>query len=548
VDKQNGDGTAALEKALDVLDAIGSSAEGMNQVALSEQLAIPRTTLYRLLATLTARGLVRRDSHKRVYRLGLKCFELARTVQTSPDLVAAAAVEIRALRDLTGETTYLGALDGAEVLAIERMDGAHSHRSQSALGQRKPLHCTSQGKAMLSVLSQAERDELLRGLTLKAITPHSIIEKKRLNAELNISRSRGWSIDDEEMILGVRCVGAPIIDAHGRVRGAISVAGPAYRMTIARLQGLGPEVAEAARRIGAQLVNVTKENPASSAQAVDGQWAFNGQFPRWSVRHQALFWADTLAPTIHLMQEGCDRELVKMDAPILGLVVWGNRLVVTGAMGWHLIELEDFTRPRISELFHWSGAPLRAICTDAVGGVWGCEVGFTDAAASLAQSSVGRWTPGGELDTVWQVNEDISALAWNATGQQLYGLAQKSGTIFVFESGRRTPRRLASVPKGSGKLSGLCVDAQGGVWTTLQDGWSALRFTADGTQDRVIGLPVPCPTDLAVGDLRTGRDPNSSTRTAMHQTLFLTSARQSVSVEALNSAPLSGRLFSCGEV
>jgi sugar lactone lactonase YvrE len=74
------------------------------------------------------------------------------------------------------------------------------------------------------------------------------------------------------------------------------------------------------------------------------------------------------------------------------------------------------------------------------------------------------------------------------------------------------------------------VDAQGGVWAALQDGWGVVRFSPDGALDRVIGLPVPGPTDLALG----GAD---------GATLFITSARHSVSIESLGNAPLSGRIF-----
>jgi sugar lactone lactonase YvrE len=91
-------------------------------------------------------------------------------------------------------------------------------------------------------------------------------------------------------------------------------------------------------------------------------------------------------------------------------------------------------------------------------------------------------------------------------------------------------RRLATVPKGSGRLSGLALDASGGVWTALKDGWGVVRFSPDGALDRVVGLPVPCPTDLTLG----GKD---------RGTLYVTTARHELSIETLASAPLSGRLF-----
>ncbi len=290
------EGTAALEKALDLLDAVGAAPDGLSQAELSGRFGLPRTTAYRLLAALVARGLLRRDPLRKVYCLGMRCFEMARQAYAMPDLAAAAALELRALRDLTGETSYLAALDGREVVSLERCDGAHSERSSSALGQRKPVHCTSQGKAILSALSEPERDTLLKGLSLKAATPRTITDRRRLQAELRVTAARGYAIDDEEIVPGVRCVGAPIVDRQGQVRGALSVAGPAWRLTPERLELLGPEVAEAARRVGAQLGRTRAPVADTVACALAGPWAFHGAHPHWCAEAGLLYWADSLAP------------------------------------------------------------------------------------------------------------------------------------------------------------------------------------------------------------------------------------------------------------
>lgn len=512
--KQNaGDGTASLEKALDILEAVGAAPQGLSQTELAARLAMPRTTLYRLLATLVARGMLRRDPSRRVYGLGPLCFEMARSAYAVPDLSAAATMELRALRDLTGETSYLAALDGIEMLSLERCDGAHSQRSHSALGQRKPLHCTSQGKAVLSVLDDATRDQLLRDISLKAVTPRSITDRLRLLSELKITAARGWSVDDEEIVLGVRCVGAPIVDSAGKVRGAISVAGPAFRMTMERVQGLGPEVADAARRIGAQ-----------------------------------------------------DRELARFDAPLIGLVLNDEGLLVACAAGFWQLALPaaqgggalggasggasggatgadtgaagaaGAVGPRLvlPSLHPWPGATPTALCSAPDGELWTCapQAAGRWSVAAVSRDALGqdkRESP--EPSPQWTNTEPLAAMAWDASGQFLYGLAPESGVILVMQRGHAAVRRLATVPKGSGRLSGLAVDAGGGVWTALQDGWSVVRFAPDGNQDRVIGLPVPCPSDVAPAQ---GKGPAR---------LFVTSARQAVSMEALGSAPLSGRLF-----
>jgi IclR family acetate operon transcriptional repressor len=515
------EGTAALDKALDVLDAVGNAPAGLSQTELAERLALPRTTLYRLLGTLVARGLLRRDPLRRVYGLGMRCFEYARAAYAMPDLVAAAGAELRALRDMTGETVYLGARDGPDVVALERCDGAHSQRSQSALGQRKPLHCTSQGKAMLAAMPAAARDALVRELPMTAVTPRSITDRRRLQAELRVTAARGWSVDDEEIVPGVRCCGAAIVDAQGEVRGAISVAGPAFRLTSERVELLGPEVAEAARRIGAQLSAAqAPRSPVDGPEAValPGPWAFEGAFPHWHAEEGALYWADTLGPTLHRATLEGDRVLAHADAPIQALRPRPQGVAARWGGSWQQVDAQGAIGPAL-------GLPQALACADAIdphGTAWAC----------VAEG--GRWhiAPADDPGAApgWTLNEPVTAMAWCPRGESLVIASASSGTVWTARPGNPALRRLATLPKGSGRLAGLAVDAAGGVWTGLRGGWGVVRLDADGALDRLVALPVPCPSGLAFG----GPDGH---------TLFVTTARDAVSREAQEAAPLSGRLF-----
>lgn len=511
------EGTAALDKALDVLDAVGDSPQGLSQAALAAQLALPRTTLYRLLGTLVARGLLRRDPLRRVYCLGMRCFEYARSAYAMPDLVAASALELRALRDMTGETTYLAALDGLEAVSLERCDGAHDQRSQSAIGVRKPLHCTSQGKALLAALPPEARDAIVRELPLQAVTPRSITDRRRLLAELRLTATRGWSIDDEEVVPGVRCCGAAIVDATGQLRGAISVAGPAFRLTLERLDLIGPEVAEAARRIGAQLSAARGVVSGGEAVVVPGEWAFDGAFPAWSPALGALAWADTLAPALHRATSESDTIVATLDSPISALLLHDEGVAVQLGEAWRLVGDDG----RV--------APLQALPRRRFSALAAGPRGVTACAADGERWRIGDLDDGRAADG-WRLGEPATALAWDAAGDALYIAAAGSGSIYVASRGSAALRRLATVPKGSGQLGGLAVDRGGGVWSALRGGWSVVRFDADGTMDRVVPLPVPAPSGVAFGgeDLRT---------------MYVTSARDAVSRESLDAAPLSGRLF-----
>jgi DNA-binding IclR family transcriptional regulator/sugar lactone lactonase YvrE len=514
-----GDGTGALEKALDVLQAIGATPSGISQAQLTEQVQLPRTTMYRILATLVERGMIRRDPTRKVYRLGFNYLEMVRNAYLEPDLVAAASAELRALRDLTGETSYLAVLDGNQVLSLERCDGAHTLRSAASLGQGKPVYCTGQGKAILSALSPSVRDEILKGLVLEPLTPLTITDRRRLLAELQITRTRGYALDDEEIRLGVRCVAAPIIDKQGIVRGALSVAGPAYRLTLERLTLLGPELADAARRVGEQLRSEPAAHPTSATNVVPGPWAFHGAFPRWHADHNILYWADTLAPAIHCWDGQSSRILTRLDLPVHAMELHRDGLLVAQSGGWSLIDWQGIEHP-MQDLI---GTRLLALATHPSGALWGCT-------KTASGCQIGEVSAEGELRHGWNLTEQVTGFRWDATGGALYAIAPETGDILRLQPGSNAVRRLASLPRGGGSLSGLALDAQGGVWTTQRDGWSLARFDAEGNLDRMIGLPVPSPSDLCFG----GKD---------GCTLYITSSRHELKLEVLGGAPDSGCLL-----
>jgi len=518
-DRASGEGTAALEKAIDVLEAIGDSGHGIGHLDLADKVGLPKTTVYRILSTLVARGLVWRDPLRRVYCLGARTIELARKAYSMPELVAAARGELRALRDLTGETTYLATLDGTESVSLERCDGAHNVRSAAALGVRKGLYCTSQGKAMLAALDEESRNAIVAQLELTPLTRKTITDRRKLKAELRLTAGRGYAIDEEEIVMGVRCVGAAIVDSKGRVRGAMSIAGPAFRMTRKRVEELGPEVAEAARRIGAQLGEPDAQAAAEPSSAIDGTLARHGAFPRWSPRHEALFWADSVGREVRRLRAGANERIESVKAAVTGLALHTHGLLVAHAQGWHLVDAKGASKPRSG----WPGPELSALCAHPAGEIWvamrhgkGCNIGTTG--------------PAGDVLDKWHVDEALGAIAWDGAGETLYAVAPDSGSILMMRPGSRAVRRLATLPKGSGRPAGLALDAEGGIWTALADGWSVVRVAADGALTRVMGVPVPHPADIAFGgpDLRT---------------LYVTSARDGLAPEVLAAAPLSGSMF-----
>ncbi|KMZ13179.1 gluconolactonase family protein [Candidatus Burkholderia humilis] len=136
----------------------------------------------------------------------------------------------------------------------------------------------------------------------------------------------------------------------------------------------------------------------------------------------------------------------------------------------------------------------------------------------------------GSFAAKWTLNDIVDSIRFDERSGNLFGAMADVGDIVMFTPSRREVRTFARIPKSSGFLSGLDLDREGGVWVAVRDGWSVMRFAPDGSLDKALPLPVPCPSGIAIG----GTDDN---------TVFVTSARQPVPLDVLKKAPLSGRVF-----
>jgi IclR family KDG regulon transcriptional repressor len=160
---------------------------------------------------------------------------------------------IEALRRETGETVQTVILDPTgEVVTIDRLDADHPIGLRTHIGARRPAYCSAAGKAMLAFRQETVVDEILaRGMPAR--TPKTITDPLEFKAHLWEVTRRGFAIDDEESLEGVRCVAAPVFDFGGRLAGAVSLMAPAMRVDQPRLMELGALTAESARTLSHQL-------------------------------------------------------------------------------------------------------------------------------------------------------------------------------------------------------------------------------------------------------------------------------------------------------
>lgn len=224
---------------------------GLREIARDLDLTPP--TAHRFLASLNDLGYIQQNPTNSRYRLSLKIAWLASKVLNRIQLVQIARPYMTHLTSLSNETSHLAILEDSEIVYLAKVDGNQAIRMQSRTGMRTHVHSTAVGKAILAFLPEEQRKEVLERIQLNSRTNKTITNKEALLTQLEEVRSRGYSVDDEENEMGIRCVGAPIFDHVGRSVGAISLSGWTITMTRDRLPQLAVEVMSICNQISQEL-------------------------------------------------------------------------------------------------------------------------------------------------------------------------------------------------------------------------------------------------------------------------------------------------------
>lgn len=240
-----------------ILDMLGQSPQGISIRDLSEKMKLPKGTTHRLLSSLSYFGYVRQDPKTRNYSLGFKLIELGNILLSQIDLRKEAEPFLRELAEKTKETVHMVFLDRNEIVYIDKIELNHNPsglRMASRVGLRIPAHCCAVGKVLLSHLTEEELNRMIHEKGLLKRTENTITNPTELKKHLKIVRAQGFAIDDEENERGIRCAAAPIYDEKGKAVAAISISGPAFRITKKAIQdSLKKEVMETANKISHRL-------------------------------------------------------------------------------------------------------------------------------------------------------------------------------------------------------------------------------------------------------------------------------------------------------
>jgi IclR family acetate operon transcriptional repressor len=238
----------ALDRALSILKVLAAG-EGMSLTELAEAAGQAPATVYRVLSTFEAHGMVEFHPGGQLWFVGQEAFRIGSAFLGRTSLVEQARTVMHELMADTGETANLAIADGGQVVFISQVETHEPIRAFFRPGTRGPIHASGIGKALLAYHSTEAVDRIVREQGLAAFTPRTITDRDRLVAELAQIRTRGWAVDDEERTEGMRCIAAPIFNEFREATAGVSISGPTVRM--ARTDGgeLGARVRAAADRI-----------------------------------------------------------------------------------------------------------------------------------------------------------------------------------------------------------------------------------------------------------------------------------------------------------
>lgn len=260
---------AVMGKIFHVLERFtdDTANRGLAFSQIAKDLPFSRTTIHRILYTLSKLGYVEKTEIASHYRLTRKFHEISGTILSFQHLQAVSKPVMRTLLVRYSETVNLGSLDGGEVTYLDVAQSPSALPLAAFPGDRNPVHCTALGKAMLAFLPESQIRTILGQSPLFRRTSHTITQHTRFLEHLAMVRGERVALDQEENVDGVTCVAAPIFGPTGKVMAAFSVSGPASRMT-SKLSALKSDVRAAATSVTRTLKPPADGNPTAYRSSI----------------------------------------------------------------------------------------------------------------------------------------------------------------------------------------------------------------------------------------------------------------------------------------
>jgi PcaR/PcaU/PobR family beta-ketoadipate pathway transcriptional regulator len=243
-----------------ILELFSDRRPALTMSEIAELTGLNRATSYRFCQTLMKLGYLEEVEERRL-RPGLKALSLAHSALGSRELPELALPYLRELRRKTHETVNMALLDGGEVVYVARVVSDQLVSLRLYVGSRLPAYASSLGRAILAFLPEDEAELIIADSKLEKITENTIVDPRRLKAELRRIRARGYAVNDQEIALGLRGVAAPVLSASQRPVAAINISIPRPLKTPDEIENVfAPEVVETANSISALASQLTTES------------------------------------------------------------------------------------------------------------------------------------------------------------------------------------------------------------------------------------------------------------------------------------------------
>ncbi len=238
----------ALDRGLTLLRNL-TRESNVSLTELALRVGMPPSTAHRMLTTLQKHGFAEFNDSTQEWAIGLEAFRVGSAYLNRTNLVEAARVTMRNLTEETGETANLAIADNGDVVFLSQVETHEPIRAFFHPGTRGHMHASGIGKALLANIPRYQVEKILQAKGCPEFTHKTLSSPSALFADLDQTKKRGWSFDDEERYLGMRCVAAPIFNSFGEAIAGISVSGPTVRFPDISIAEIGPRVRRAADEI-----------------------------------------------------------------------------------------------------------------------------------------------------------------------------------------------------------------------------------------------------------------------------------------------------------
>lgn len=244
----------STEKAFKILEFLAAQPEPLKLLDIARELNMNASTALRFITSMEGMGYIEHDEDKYTYAASTKICELSNSIISRFQLTPIAHSYIEKISKYTNETTCLTVERKSKILYVDiALNSNRTLMNIQKVGNSAPLYCTASGKLFLSQYTSDELDSYIETRGLPRLTSHTLTTRAALESELEKIRSQGYSIDDEENEVGVRCIAFPIYGKGGKVIACASITGPAMRVTMEYLESIRPFLQSSAAELSARM-------------------------------------------------------------------------------------------------------------------------------------------------------------------------------------------------------------------------------------------------------------------------------------------------------